>query len=112
MHPMFVGFRTWDGKKKTDGTNQSAIEMTERPSTVKTEKSFLVKLSFMRPWCSGLTSVTASHWSPVRARLDALKFGSICQWLDEQTLNLWIPVRLGIGPLIPSLTQLVRVIAS
>lgn len=48
MHPMFVGFRTRDGKKKTDGTNQSAIEMTERPSAVKAEKSFLVKLSFMR----------------------------------------------------------------
>ena len=53
MHPMFVGFRTRDGKKKTVGTNQSAIEMTERPSAVKTEKSFLVKLSFMHSWCSG-----------------------------------------------------------
>lgn len=53
MHPMFAGFRTGDGKKKTGGTNQSAIEMTERPSAVKTEKSFLVKLSFMHSWCSG-----------------------------------------------------------
>ena len=43
MHPMFAGFRTRDGKKKTGGTNQSAIEMTERPSAVKTEKSFFGK---------------------------------------------------------------------
>lgn len=49
---MFAGFRTRDGKKKTSGTNQSAIEMTERPSTVKTEKSF-GKAVTKRLWCNG-----------------------------------------------------------
>ena len=34
-------------KSTLGGTNQSAIEMTERPSTVNSEKSFLVKLSIL-----------------------------------------------------------------
>lgn len=65
---------------------------------VRTLSGVLKKIYIYASVAQLVAQLTLNQWVEGSSPSWGTKIGSICQWLDEQTLNLWIRVRIPVLP--------------